>query len=123
MNLLAMSRELLTAYISLELLSFSLYVMVAYGLREARSNEAGIKYIIIGALSSAIMLYGLSNIYAALGTTHFDLHCLGARVVGFDEPGAVGGRGVAGGGTWGSSYRRFRSTCGRPTPTRARRCR
>ncbi len=71
MNLMAMSRELLTAYISLELLSFSLYVMVAYGLREARSNEAGIKYIIIGALSSAIMLYGLSNIYAAVGTTHF----------------------------------------------------
>ncbi len=71
MNLLAMSRELLTAYISLELLSFSLYVLVAYGLREARSNEAGIKYIIIGVLSSAIMLYGLSNIYAALGTTYF----------------------------------------------------
>ena len=72
MNLMAMSRELLTAYIALELLSFSLYVMVAYGLREARSNEAGIKYIIIGALSSAIMLYGLSNIYAALGTTRFE---------------------------------------------------
>ena len=71
MNLMAMSRELLTAYIALELLSFSLYVMVAYGLRDARSNEAGIKYIIIGALSSAIMLYGLSNIYAALGTTYF----------------------------------------------------
>ena len=71
MNLMAMSRELLTAYIALELLSFSLYVMVAYGLREARSNEAGIKYIIIGALSSAIMLYGLSNVYAALGTTFF----------------------------------------------------
>lgn len=71
MNLMAMSRELLTAYISLELLSFSLYVMVAYGLREARSNEAGIKYIIIGALSSAFMLYGLSNIYTALGTTYF----------------------------------------------------
>ena len=76
MNLMAMSRELLTAYIALELLSFSLYVMVAYGLREARSNEAGIKYIIIGALSSAIMLYGLSNIYAALGTTRFDFIAL-----------------------------------------------
>ena len=71
MNLMAMSRELLTAYISLELLSFSLFVLVAYGLREARSNEAGIKYIIIGALSSAVMLYGLSNVYAALGTTSF----------------------------------------------------
>ena len=71
MNLMAMARELLTAYIALELLSFSLFVLVAYGLREARSNEAGIKYIIIGALSSAVMLYGLSNIYAALGTTYF----------------------------------------------------
>ena len=71
MNLMAMARELLTAYIALELLSFSLYVLVAYGLREARSNEAGIKYIIIGTLSSAVMLYGLSNIYAALGTTYF----------------------------------------------------
>ena len=71
MNLMAMARELLTAYIALELLSFSLYALVAYGLREARSNEAGIKYIIIGTLSSAVMLYGLSNIYAALGTTYF----------------------------------------------------
>ena len=86
MNLLAMSRELLTAYISLELLSFSLYVMVAYGLREARSNEAGIKYIIIGALSSAIMLYGLSNIYAALGTTHFDLIALELASSGSTSP-------------------------------------
>ena len=71
MNLMAMARELLTAYIALELLSFSLFVLVAYGLREARSNEAGIKYIIIGALSSAVMLYGLSNIYSALGTTYY----------------------------------------------------
>ena len=91
MNLMAMSRELLTAYIALELLSFSLYVMVAYGLREARSNEAGIKYIIIGALSSAIMLYGLSNIYAALGTTFFagiaaELASPGLTAAGAESP-------------------------------------
>ncbi len=71
MNLMAQSRELLTAYISLELLSFSLYVMVAYALRDPRSNEAGIKYIIIGAFSSAILLYGISMVYSALGTTRF----------------------------------------------------
>ncbi len=71
MNLMAMSRELLTAYISLELLSFSLYVMVAYGLGNAKSNEASIKYIIVGAFSSAILLYGVSMVYGALGTTRF----------------------------------------------------
>ena len=71
MNLMAMSRELLTAYISLELLSFSLYVMVAYALGSAKSNEASIKYIIVGAFSSAILLYGISMVYGALGTTRF----------------------------------------------------
>ena len=122
MNLIAMSRELLTAYIALELLSFSLYVMVAYGLREARSNEAGIKYIIIGALSSAIMLYGLSNIYAALGTTYFaEIAATWPRRR--RQPGAVGGRRAAGGRPRIQGYRRCPSTCGRRTPTRARRCR
>ena len=72
MNLMAMSRELLTAYISLELLSFSLYVMVAYALGNAKSNEGSLKYIIIGALSSAILLYGISMVYSTLGVTKFD---------------------------------------------------
>ncbi|MFQ6025917.1 MAG: NADH-quinone oxidoreductase subunit N [Dehalococcoidia bacterium] len=71
MNLMAQSRELLTAYISLELLSFSLYVMVAYALRDPRSNEASLKYIIIGAFSSAILLYGVSMVYSSLGVTRF----------------------------------------------------
>ena len=71
MNVMAQSRELLTAYISLELLSFSLYVMVAYGLRNPKSNEASIKYIIIGAFSSAILLYGISMVYGTLGVTQY----------------------------------------------------
>ncbi len=71
MNVMAMSRELLTAYISLELLSFSLYVMAAYARNNARSNEAGLKYIIIGAFSSAILLYGVSMVYSSLGVTQF----------------------------------------------------
>ncbi len=71
MNLMAMSRELLTAYISLELLSFSLYVLVAYALGNAKSNEGSLKYIIIGALAAAILLYGVSMIYSALGVTSF----------------------------------------------------
>ena len=71
MNVMAQSRELLTAYISLELLSFSLYVMVAYSLRNPKSNEASIKYIILGAFSSAILLYGISMVYSTLGVTQF----------------------------------------------------
>jgi NADH-quinone oxidoreductase subunit N len=71
MNLMAQSRELLTAYISLELLSFSLYVLVAFALGNSRSNEAGIKYIIVGAFSSAILLYGISMVYGTLGVTRF----------------------------------------------------
>ena len=72
MNLMAMSRELLTAYISLELLSFSLYVMVAYALGSPKSNEGSLKYIIIGAFSSAILLYGVSMVYSTLGVTRFE---------------------------------------------------
>ena len=72
MMLLAASGELLTAYIALELLSFGLYVLVAYDRYNPKSNEAGVKYIILGALSSAILLYGISQVYGLLGTTRFD---------------------------------------------------
>ena len=72
MNLMAQSRELLTAYIALELLSFCLYVLVSHARRSPRSNEGGLKYIIIGAFSSAIMLYGISMIYSTLGVTRFE---------------------------------------------------
>ena len=72
MNLMAQSRELLTAYISLELLSFSLYVLVAYALGNPKSNEGSLKYIIIGAFSSAILLYGISMVYSTLGVTRFE---------------------------------------------------
>ena len=72
MNVMAQSRELLTAYISLELLSFSLYVLASYARGSLRSNEAGLKYIIIGAFSSAILLYGVSMVYSTLGVTRFE---------------------------------------------------
>lgn len=72
MNMMAQSRELLTAYISLELLSFCLYVLAAYARSEPKSNEAGLKYIIIGAFSSAILLYGISMVYSTLGVTRFE---------------------------------------------------
>ncbi|MAF38783.1 MAG: NADH-quinone oxidoreductase subunit N [Chloroflexi bacterium] len=72
MNVMAQSRELLTAYIALELLSFSLYVLVAYAKDSAKSNESALKYIIVGAVSSAILLYGVSMVYSTLGVTKFE---------------------------------------------------
>ena len=72
MMLMVSSRELLTSYISLELLSFGLYVLVAYERFNLKSTEAGTKYILLGALSSAFLLYGISQIYGLLGTTRYD---------------------------------------------------
>ena len=72
MMMLAASGELLTAYISLELLSFGLYVLVSYDRYNPKSNEAGTKYILLGAFSSALLLYGISQVYGLLGTTRFD---------------------------------------------------
>lgn len=69
--LMAQSGEMLTAYIAIELLSFSLYVLVAIARGDARSAEASVKYILLGAISSAIMLYGLSLLYGVVGTTTF----------------------------------------------------
>ncbi|MCS6802415.1 MAG: NADH-quinone oxidoreductase subunit N [Chloroflexota bacterium] len=63
--------ELLTAYIGLELLNFSLYVLVSYRKWNPKSNEAGTKYILLGALSSAVLLYGLSLLYGIAGTTSY----------------------------------------------------
>jgi len=70
-NMMAAASELLTAYISLELLSFSLYVLASYAKFDLRSNEGGLKYMLLGAFSSAIFLYGISMIYGVTGSTHF----------------------------------------------------
>ena len=72
MVLMAASRELITAYISLELLSFSLYILVGYLKKDALSSEASLKYILLGAFSSAMLLYGISLIYGVTQSTHYD---------------------------------------------------
>jgi NADH-quinone oxidoreductase subunit N len=70
-NGMAAAGELLTAYISLELLSFSLYVLTGYAKFDLRSNEAGLKYNLLGAFSSAILLYGIGMMYGVTGTTDY----------------------------------------------------
>jgi NADH-quinone oxidoreductase subunit N len=68
---MAGARELLTAYLSLELLSFSLYILVSWAKTDTRSNEGGMKYMLLGAFASGILLYGISFIYGAAGTTFY----------------------------------------------------
>lgn len=63
MNLMAGAGEMITAYLSLELASVSLYIMAGYFKSDLKSSEAGIKYYIFGALSSGVLLYGLSLWY------------------------------------------------------------
>ena len=86
MNVMAQSRELLTAYIALELLSFSLYVLAAYAKDNAKSNESALKYIIVGAVSSAILLYGVSMVYGVLGVTKFEGIAAGLAVASEVSP-------------------------------------
>ncbi|MCA9821409.1 MAG: NADH-quinone oxidoreductase subunit N [Dehalococcoidia bacterium] len=72
MAMMAAARELLTAYLSLEVLSFSLYILVGFYKRDKRSSEASLKYILLGAFASATLLYGISLIYGITGSTYYD---------------------------------------------------
>jgi len=69
MMLVASAGELITLYLGLELMTISLCILVTYRKGDMKSAEAGLKYIILGALSSAVLLYGLSFIYGATGST------------------------------------------------------
>jgi NADH-quinone oxidoreductase subunit N len=70
MMMLVSSVELLTIYVSLELSSYSLYILVPMRRGDGIDVEAGIKYLLIGAVSSGFMLFGLSYIFGATGTTY-----------------------------------------------------
>jgi NADH-quinone oxidoreductase subunit N len=70
MMFLACAGELLTLYVSLELATIPLFVLAAYRKDEVKSSEAGLKYLILGGVSSALLLYGISLIYGLTGTTY-----------------------------------------------------
>lgn len=69
MMFLASAKELITLYIGLELTTIPLFILAAYTKSSRASTEAGLKYMIIGAASSAVLLYGLSIIYGLTGST------------------------------------------------------
>ena len=67
---MAGANDLLVVFIGLETLSIAAYVMAAMNLRRLQSIEAGLKYFVLGAFSSAFLLYGIALVYGATGTTH-----------------------------------------------------
>src|SRR5439155_14596789 len=71
MTILASAENLVTLFVGIELLSIPLYVLCASDVRRATSLESGLKYLVIGSLGSATLLYGLAFIYGAAGSTGF----------------------------------------------------
>ena len=70
MMFLACGYDLISLYISLELMALTFYVLVAFTKRQKRSNEAAMKYFLLGAFSSGILLYGMSLLYGVAGSTN-----------------------------------------------------
>ncbi len=69
---MASAKDLLSVFVPLELVTVSFYVLVAFTRRSAASLEAGVKYLILGALSTGILVYGIAWLYGATGTLSFE---------------------------------------------------
>ena len=72
MFVMASANDLIALYVGVELQSLAAYVMAAFRRDDARSSEAGLKYFVLGALSSGLLLYGASLIYGFAGSVKFD---------------------------------------------------
>jgi NADH-quinone oxidoreductase subunit N len=71
MGIMVSASDMLTLYVGLELQSLAAYVLASFMRRDGRSAEAGLKYFVLGALASGILLYGISLVYGFSGTTVF----------------------------------------------------
>ena len=72
MMLMISANDLISLYVGLEMQSLSLYVMAAIQRDDERATEAGLKYFVLGAVASGLLLYGASLVYGFAGTTNFD---------------------------------------------------
>jgi NADH-quinone oxidoreductase subunit N len=98
MMFMASGIDLIVLFLGLETMALSFYVLTGFLRREKRSNEAALKYVLLGAFSSGILAYGFSIIYGLTGTTSipniqaaFDPRSRLAAVIGFSQqPGAMG---------------------------------
>jgi len=76
------ANDLITVFVALEMLSIPLYIMAAFRYPELKSEEAGLKYFILGAFSSAFFVYGAALIYGATGATNLnEIFAAVARIV------------------------------------------
>src|SRR2546430_3105869 len=80
MMFLGSGYDLILLYIALELMAVTFYVLVAFTKRVKRSNEAGMKYFLLGAFSSGVLLYGMSLLYGIAGSTN--LGDMGQKLAG-----------------------------------------
>lgn len=78
MMLMASAGDLITLYLGLELMALSTYVLAGFLRHDIKSNEAAVKYFLLGAFASAFLLYGISMIYGLTGTT--DLHAISSYI-------------------------------------------
>ncbi|HAN36432.1 MAG TPA: hypothetical protein DCQ52_13660 [Acidimicrobiaceae bacterium] len=69
MVMIASARDLVSLFVALEFLSIPAYMMAAWKKRDRKSNEAGVKYYLLGVFASAVMLYGMSLLYGIAGST------------------------------------------------------
>jgi NADH-quinone oxidoreductase subunit N len=88
MMMMVSAGDLIALYLGLELQSLALYVLAAVRRDQLRSSEAGLKYFVLGALSSGMLLYGASLIYGFTGTTSFS--GIAAAALGGGGPGNLG---------------------------------
>ena len=120
MVLMASARDLITIFVALELLSIPAYLLATWRKRDLKSNEAGMKYYLMGVFASSIMLYGMSLVYGGAGSTLLsDINEAAQRGETDPRPSSPS----ASSSWWSvspSRSRPSRSTPGRPTPTRAR---
>ena len=72
MGILASANELVTAFVGLEMSSIATYVLVGFRRRAAQSNEASMKYFLLGSFATAFFLYGIAMVYGVTGTTRID---------------------------------------------------
>jgi NADH-quinone oxidoreductase subunit N len=84
MTIIASSRDLISIFVALETLSIPAYMLAAWRKRDGRSNEAGLKYYLMGVFASAVMLYGMSLIFGVTGSTV--LRDIGAALGDQKEP-------------------------------------
>ena len=73
MGVMVSAADMLTLYVGLELQSLAAYVLASFMRQDTRSAEAGLKYFVLGALASGILLYGISLVYGFSGSTMFDV--------------------------------------------------